>query len=276
MSKARSADSVPTTMKRAPRSMTVALAAATLTLPSCYQIQVTANAGPALLSASGDIGYYEGNSVGGASTYPPVIQDIDSAFGVGNTEVAPFGSVSVDVGVPVLTISSFRFATSGEGELQEGFGGLTNGTPVRSDFEVLDVKATYVFGIPVGPVSIAPGFGVDYLDMKLRLVNQLNPTEVQTADLSAPIPFGVVRTEYVHKQRLRLMAELGYMSADVGDYEARLVEFEAMASYQLSARWHLFLGYRYTVLDAKAKLDEDYIDAKFAIQGPMIGGGLRF
>jgi hypothetical protein len=240
-------------MKRAPRSLTVALAAATLTLPSCYQIQVTANAGPALLSASGDIGYYEGNSVGGASTFPPVIQDIDSAFGVGNTEVAPFGSVSVDVGVPVLTISSFRFATSGEGELQEGFG-----------------------GIPVGPVSIAPGFGVDYLDMKLRLVNQLNPTEVQTADLSAPIPFGVVRTEYVHKQRLRLMAELGYMSADVGDYEARLVEFEAMASYQLSARWHLFLGYRYTVLDAKAKLDEDYIDAKFAIQGPMIGGGLRF
>lgn len=223
MSGARSADSAPTTMKRAPRSLTVALAAATLTLPSCYQIQVTANAGPALLSASGDIGYYEGNSVGGASTFPPVIQDIDSAFGVGNTEVAPFGSVSVDVGVPVLTISSFRFATSGEGELQEGFGGLTNGTPVRSDFEVLDVKATYVFGIPVGPVSIAPGFGVDYLDMKLRLV-----------------------------------------------------EFEAMASYQLSARWHLFLGYRYTVLDAKAKLDEDYIDAKFAIQGPMIGGGLRF
>lgn len=263
-------------MKRAHRSKAVLLATALLPLPACYQIQVTANAGPALLSVSGDIGYYEGNSVGGASTFPPVIQDIDSAFGVGNTETVPFGSVAVDAGVPVLTISSFRFATSGDGALQEGFGGLTNGTPVRSDFEVLDVKATYVFGIPVGPLTISPGVGVDFLDMKLRVVNQVNPTEVQTADLTAPIPYGVVRGEYVLDKRLRLMVEAGYMSADVSDYEARLVEFDAMASYQLSAHLHLFVGYRYLVLDAKAKLDDDFIDAKFAMQGPMVGGGLRF
>lgn len=263
-------------MKRAHRSKAVLLAAALLPLPACYQIQVTANAGPALLSVSGDIGYHEGSSVGGSSTFPPVIQDIDSAFGVGNTETVPFGSVAVDTGVPVLTISSFRFATSGEGALQEGFGGLANGTPVRSDFEVLDVKATYVFGIPLGPLSISPGFGVDYLDMKLRVVNQVNPSEVQTADLTAPIPYGVVRAEYVHEKRLRLMAEIGHMSADVDDYEARLVEFEAMVSYQLSTHWHLFAGYRYLVLDAKAELDGDFIDAKFSMQGPMVGGGLRF
>jgi hypothetical protein len=263
-------------MNRLNRRLLSALAACAATLSACYQIQVTANAGPALLAVSGDIGYYEKDAVGGGSTFPPVIQDIDSAFGVGNTEVAPFGSVSVDVGVPVLTISSFRFASSGEGELQEGFGGLPNGTPVRSDFEVLDVKATYVFGIPVGPVSIAPGVGMDFLDMKLRVVNQINPGEVQTADLTVPLPYGVVRAEYAYRNRLRFTAEVGYMQADFDDYEARLVQAEAMATYHLSSSWHVFLGYRHLVLDAKADLDGDFLDAKFAIQGPMVGGGFRF
>jgi hypothetical protein len=263
-------------MVRANRLSPALLAASLLTLPSCYQIKVSAHAGPALLSLSGDVGYFEANSVGGSSTFPPVIQDIDSAFGVGNREFAPYASVSVDVGVPVLTVSTFRFGTSGEGELREGFGGLPNGTPVRSDFEVLDVKTTYTFGIPVGPCSIAPGVGVDVLDMKLRVVNQINPSEVQTADLTAPVPFAVVRGEYLRGKSLRLVAEVGYMSADVGDVEARLVEFEALASYQLSTRWHVFVGYRYLVLDAKAELDDDYLDAKVALHGPMLGGGVRF
>jgi hypothetical protein len=44
----------------------------------------------------------------------------------------------------------------------------------------------------------------------------------------------------------------------------------------LSTRWHVFVGYRYLVLDAKAELDDDYLDAKVALHGPMLGGGVRF
>ena len=248
-------------------------------LPACYQLEVTAHAGAAQIGLSGDLGYFESQPTGSSSTFPPPTQDIDSAFGIGNSQTAPYGLVSIDTGVPVLTVSAFSYKTSGEGDLAVGFGGIQPSggasVPVSSDFEVLDIKTTYCFEVPIGPVTIGPGIGLDYLDMKLRVVNQLDPAEVQTANLSVPVPFVLLRGE-VDLKWFDLVAEVGYMSADVEDLEARLVDIEAMAIFR-PAHWvHLFVGYRQLVLDAKGYVDDDYVDADVTLQGPMIGGGFRF
>jgi hypothetical protein len=263
-------------MNRSNRRLFPLLAVLLATLPACYSLDVTAQAGYAQMSLSGDIGYFEADP--GPSTSDPSApkQDIDSAFGIGNSEGAPYGRASVDCGVPILTVSGFAYKTTGSGTLQEGFGGIPAATDVDSSFEVLDIKTTYVFEIPIGPVSIAPGIGVDYLDMKLRVVNP-DPVlqEVQTANLSLPIPFAVVRGE-VDLKWFNFVGELGYMSADVEDLEARLVDIEAMLMVR-PVRWaHLFLGYRSIVLDAKGNLDNDYVDADVTLSGFMFGGGFEF
>lgn len=263
-------------MKPSNRRSFPLLAALLLTLPACYSLDVTAQAGYAQMSLSGDVGYYEDDPGISASDPDAPQQDIDSAFGIGNSEGAPFGRASVDCGVPILTVSAFAYKTSGTGTLSEGFGGIPAATDVSSSFEVLDIKTTYVFEIPIGPVSIAPGVGVDYLDMKLRVTNQ-DPVvpEVQTANLSLPIPFGCVRGELDLKW-FNVLAEVGYMSADVEDLEARIVDVEAMVMFR-PTRWaHLFLGYRSIVLDAKGYLDTDYVDADITLSGFMLGGGFEF
>ncbi len=268
-------------MKASNRRPFLLLAALLAAFPACTSLDVTAQAGYAQMSLSGDVGYYEpiNSSTGGptGAVNPPPLEDVDSGLGIGGSYGAPYLRAEVDCGVPVLTVSSFSYKASGSGEIQDQFGGIVAGgtpVPVSSDFEVFDVKTTYVFEIPIGPVSIGPGVGLDYLDMKLR-VRDVSLAD-QTANLSVPAPFGVVRGE-VDLKWFSFVGELGYMSADVGDVEARIVDIEALLMVR-PARWaNLFVGYRSLALDAKGSLDgSDYVDANVVLSGFMIGGGFEF
>lgn len=268
-------------MKASNRRLFLSSIAALAALPSCTSLDVTAQAGYAQMSLSGDVGYYEpvNSSTGGATgaVNPPPLEDVDSGLGIGDSYGAPYLRAELDCGVPILTVSSFSYKASGAGEIQEQFGGIVAGgtpVPVSSDFEVFDVKTTYVFEIPIGPVSIGPGIGLDYLDMKLRVRD--DSLADQTANLSVPAPFGVVRGE-VDLKWVSFVGELGYMSADVGDVEARIVDIEALLMVR-PARWaNLFVGYRSLALDAKGSLDgSDYVDANVTLSGFMLGGGFEF
>ena len=122
-----------------------------LVLPSCYQLEVTAEAAYAQLSLDGDIGYRNG------ATTASIEQDIESAFGLGDDQGTPYGRVMVDVGVPVLAVSGFQFEESGTGYLQADFGNVPAGIGVDSDFEMTNAKASLAFQIDLGPVAISPG-----------------------------------------------------------------------------------------------------------------------
>jgi len=261
------------------RRLFLSLAALLVALSACTSLDVTAQAGYAQMSLSGEVGYFEpvNSSTGGATgaVNPPPLEDVDSGLGIGDSYGAPYLRAEVDCGVPVLTVSSFAYKASGSGTIQDQFGGITaDGTPVSSDFEVFDVKTTYVFEIPIGPVSIGPGIGIDYLDMKLRVRD--NTLADKTANLSVPAPFGVVRGE-VDLKWFHFVGELGYMSADIGDLEARIVDVEALLMVR-PVRWaHLFAGYRSLVLDAKGSLDgSDFVNADVTLSGFMFGGGFEF
>lgn len=258
-------------MKASNRRLFLLLALLPAAFPACTSLDVTAQAGYAQMSLSGEVGY----SRGASGTEAPK-QDIDSAFGIGNSEGSPYGGAAVDFGVPILTISAFALKTTGAGTLSDGFGGIPAATPVSSALDLLDIKTTYVFEVPIGPFSIASGVGLDYLDVKLRVSN-LDPVvpEVQTADLSLPVPLGCVRGE-LDLEWLNVLAEVGYMSAALEGVEAQIVDVEAMVMFRPSRWAHLFLGYRWLALDVKGSLDTDYVATDIALRGFMLGGGFEF
>lgn len=259
----------------APQRMRTLLRCTALTLmsglTSCYQFAVSADAGYAQLKLDGDLGY-----VDGASTVN-FQQDIQSAFGLGDKQGTPYGRVSIDTGVPVVTVSGFQFDESGEGVLQANFGDsplLIAGTPVRSDIELANIKGSYLFQIDLGPVAISPGIAVDWFDLDVRVRDRFGIAD-ERVELQAPVPLLMLRGE-VDLGVVGAMAEVGYLEVDVDDIQASLLDIEAMLTLKPAWWFDLFAGYRSLAIDADGLVDGDSVDADLTISGFIVGGGLRF
>ncbi len=240
------------------------------TLPSCYQFAVTAHAGFAQYAIEGDLGYVDGSSAAA------VDQDVESAFGIGDDQGTPVARIAIDTGVPVLSASGFMFDEQGSGVLQGSFGNaFAAGLPVNSDFELTNLKAAYAFKIPLGPVSVSPGVGLDYFDLTLELRDQFGFGR-ETLELKAPVPIGFLRGEVNLGDYVSLLAEGGYMSILVDDFDMTLLDIEAMLMVRPTKMLDLFVGYRMIDFEGEGEIESDRTDANFQFGGFMIGGGVRF
>ncbi len=249
----------------------VAAVASLATLPSCFQLEVTAQAAYAQLAVDGEIGYVSGSSS------VSVAQDVESAFGLGDDQGRPYARAALDMGVPVLAVSAFTFEESGTGVVQANFGDsgtLVAGPPVRSDLEMVNAKASYSFEIPLGPVSIAPGICANYFDLDLRVRDLIGIAD-ERAELEAPVPMAFVRGE-VDLLIVSGVVEVGYMAIDVEDVDVEFLDLEVLAMVHPTPLLHLFVGYRMLDLQADGEIDGDTFDADLEIAGFLIGGGLRF
>ena len=245
--------------------------AAVCALPSCYQFKAHAQAGYAQLAVDGDLGYVSG------STTASIRQDIQSAFGLGDDQGSPYGRVSIDTGVPVLTVSAFSFDESGTGVLQANFGDsplLTAGTPVQSELEMMNIKGSYLFQIDLGPVAISPGIAVDYFDLDVQ-VRDLIGIANESVELQAPVPLAMLRAE-VDLSVVSAMVEVGYMRVDVDEISGSLLDLEAMLMVHPTSMIDLFAGYRMLALEADGEIDGDTFDTDIQIGGLIFGGGIRF
>jgi hypothetical protein len=240
-------------------------------LASCYQFEVHAQAGYAQMSVDGDLGYVSTTG----STPVNFRQDVESAFGLGADQGTPYGRLSIDTGVPVITVSGFVFDESGEGTLTANFGeNLTAGVPVRSDLEIASLKGSYLFQIDLGPVAISPGIAVDYFDLDVRVRDAIGIAD-ERVELRAPVPLAMLRGE-VDLGFVSALAEVGYMKVDVDDVEGSLLDLEAMLMLHPAPWLDIFAGYRSLTLEADGEIDGDAFDTDITISGFIIGGGLRF
>ena len=257
-----------------PLMRTLALAAAAAlvaTLPSCFSFGVSAHAGYAQLAVDGDLGYVSG------STPASISQDVESAFGLGDDQGRPYARAEVDLGVPVVAVSAFTFEESGTGVLEANFGDsgtLVAGTPVRSDFEMFNAKASLAFEIDLGPVSLAPGVCANYFDLDVRVRDLIGIAD-ERVELQAPVPMAFVRGE-VDLAIVSGIVEVGYMAIDIDDVETKFLDLELLAMVHPTAMLDLFVGYRMLDLDAEGEIDGDSFDADLQIGGFLVGGGLRF
>ena len=248
-----------------------AVLAAVCFTPACYEFKVHAQAGYAQLAVDGDLGYVNG------STTASIRQDVQSAFGLGDDQGSPYARVSVDTGVPVISVSGFTFDESGEGVLQANFGDsplLVAGTPVRSELEMTNIKGSYLFQIDLGPVAISPGIAVDYFDLDVQVRDAIGIAN-ERVELQAPVPLAMLRGE-VDLGIVSAMAEVGYMRVDVDEVSGSLLDIEAMLMVHPTALIDLFVGYRSLMLTADGEIDGDTFDTDLQVGGLILGGGLRF
>jgi hypothetical protein len=179
--------------------------------------------------------------------------------------------------VPVVAVSAFTFEESGTGVLEANFGDsgtLVAGTPVNTNFEMLNAKGSLAFEIDLGPVSIAPGVCANYFDLDVRVRDQIGIAD-ERVELNAPVPMAFVRGK-VDLGIVSGIAEVGYMAIDIDDVDTKFLDAEVLVMVHPTAMLDLFAGYRLLDLDADGEIDGDSFDADLQIGGFLIGGGVRF
>lgn len=247
------------------------IAAGALLFAGCQIPTMTAQVGYARLAVDGDIGYVSGSTSGSIS------QDVESAFGLGDSQGSPYGRAVLDTGVQVFSVSAFALSDEGTGVLEANFGDsglLLANTPVRSELDLFNVKGAYAFEIPIGPVSISPGIALDYFDLDLEVSDLIGIT-TERVELNAPLPLAFLRAEATLGP-VSAVAEVGYIEVDVEDVDAKFLDIEAMLVVQPAPLLQLFVGYRSVNLEAQGLIDGDAFDTDLRIGGFLIGGGLRF
>ena len=249
------------------RNLTAAVAL--LGLCSCYQLEVSAQAGYAQLALDGDLGYVNGSSSA------EIRQDIESAFGLGDDQGSVYGRASVDFGVPTLTASGFLFEDEGQGVLTADFGdNLVANTPVASEFSMANAKVSYVFDISLGPVTVSPGIAADFIDLSMEVRDTLGIVS-EKVELQAPIPLAFLRAG-LDFGIVGAMVEGGYMQVDIDDVEAKMLDIEALVELRPLDWLNVFAGYRSIQVQAEGLIDEDQADIDIGVSGWLIGGGIRF
>ena len=253
------------------RLLTLIAASTLLVLPSCYQLQISAQAAYARMAIDGDLGYVSG------STTASIQQDVKSAFGLGDDQGIPYGRLTIDTGVPVLAVSGFAFDEQGTGVLNASFGSNPNliaGAGVRTDFQMKNAKVSYAFQISLGPVKISPGLAVDYFDLDIE-VRDLIGIARENVQLQAPIPMGFLRGE-VDLSVVSAVVEVGYMQIDIKDVQAKLLDIEALLMVHPWSLFDVFVGYRSLGFQADGLIDNNSFDTDLTISGLLIGGGITF
>lgn len=95
-------------------------------------------------------------------------------------------------------------------------------------------------------------------------------------DITAPLPNLRVEGFYALSPKWALISSIGWLSLDYDDYEGSFIYVHARASYRITERFGLGIGYQY--LDMDFSVDRDPGEAGFDIQfnGPSIHLGYSF
>src|SRR5215510_4007876 len=167
------------------RSCTVA--AATL-LAACAPHTFRADVGAAFARVEGQIGLQ--NSAGSA-VLADNMNDLQDHLGVGDQDESPMVRLEADWGPSRVKASTFSHNSAGSGTLAGAFGDIPAGTQVFTDFDFVDVTASWSYDLVPSPTfRLAPGVQVGYysLDIITRAPS-LSAFEQVDTDLIAPMPY---------------------------------------------------------------------------------------
>jgi hypothetical protein len=247
------------------------LVAASFVLASCTSYGATGQAGFAYMKVGGGLALDSGTGGSVAS----IEQDIDSAFGLGDAQGSPYLRGQIDAGVPVLTASVFWLKESGQGQLDDPFGGLVTGTTVDTQLDLTVAKIAATFDFDLWLLKLSPGilFDVFAIDFDAR-ESVLGSSEDIDEMVFVPMPF--LRAEAGFGP-VNATAEIGYIDVSGLDNSGgRFLDFEAMIEFYPLPLGHLFTGYRYIGIDANGDSGTESFATDLQIQGWVLGGGLRF
>jgi hypothetical protein len=255
------------------------LAGLSLAPASCTSASI--DAGYLDLELSGDIGFARGSTnVSGRAS-------IDQGLGQGGSTGAPFGRVELanDDGLfgYGMSVSGFLYDNQGTGILTASYGNISAGTPVRSDFNIINAKVGFFLSFDIaGVVFIRPGIAADMFlpDMEVATTT-LTPTITETIDDPGGVPLPFVQVGF-DAGIVSGFVEVGYLPLDTEDLnlgseydvESETLDIEAMVKVRPASHIELFAGYRLFQLDLEGRLSQDTVDIDIDLAGFMVGGGV--
>jgi len=246
--------------------------AAALLFAACAPHTFRADVGAAFARVEGQIGLQ--NSAGSA-VLGDNMNDLQDHLGVGDEDESPYVRLEADWGANRVKASAFTHNSAGSGTLAGAFGDIPAGTQVFTDFDFVDVTASWSFDLmPTPTVRIAPGVQVGYysLDITTRAPS-LSAFEQVDTDIIAPMPY--LDTE-VDLGWISFGVNGGAIAITLTDATGRYWDAEGYVRATLMQHVELIGGVRYLLFDAHGEASHRDFDADLDVFGWFIGGGVRF
>lgn len=196
-------------------------------------------------------------------------------LGLDDRQNEPYGKASFRLGSSELSLSAFQTDFSGSGTLTAAFGGISASTPVNSKLELTNAKFLWRwYLIDMDILSVGPGLGVDYIDMKAEVTApSLSTTE--DFDAKAPIPVPGLSAE------LRLGPFAAYadaygISVNQGDADGTFLDLEGGLRYKPFPFIDATAGYRLIQIEASGDDGTQSFDADYKLPGIFFSIAVRF
>ncbi len=248
----------------------LALSPLLLALSSCSGFGIQVDGGYAKMQMSGKVALSPNNSAINLGT---IEVDVEKNLGLADEVATPYGRAEIAAGIASFTFSGFTMTQSADGTIPVSFGGISASANVHTDFDLTAVKGAVHFDlINLGVVRIAPGVGVDLMDIKWTVKESLTTT-TENLDVLAPIPMLFVQSE-VNLGNLSATLDVGGVDIDVGDVKGTFFDLEGVVRYTPTSMIEVFAGYRWISLDAEGTDQAQRYLADLSIQGWMVGVGI--
>ena len=246
---------------------------ALVALESCTLPYARAYAGYSSMGLSGDIALAPAAGTGNLGALKI---DVENELGLDGNSGSPYGRIDAGFGPIGVTVSAFTYSKVSTGTVTRQFGNITAGTDVRSDLDLTDIKAAVLWNaINIGPLRIAPGLGVNYLDLNLDVRTLTGVAASDNVDIVAPIPMAFLQGD-LELGKFGLTVDAGGMAVDLKDASGTYWDVEALLRFEPVKHVNIFGGYRWISLNAKGNADGQDFDANLDLKGWFVGGGISF
>lgn len=247
----------------------IAVAASALVLSCSAPPDLAVRGGWTRLELGGDVALAPSSGAATASI------DVRDQLGL-EAEGTPWVGAALDGPIGRVEVSAMRYESEGDGRLDASFGDIAAGTPVESEAKVDNLKATWTFDVvDTGMFRLAPGIGVDWFDIDTT-VRSVTPVSVfERIEISAPLPLAVLEAA-VELGAVTLELQAGGMHLDAGDIDGTYFDLGSRLVVTPTEGVELFVGYRYLSIEAAGRADGQPYDADLAMDGILVGGGVRF
>lgn len=243
-----------------------------LAFASCVGQVYRVDVGAMFAKARGDLALQNSSA-----TSPNVLHDeqndLDRNMGLGDTEPSPYLRVQMDQEKHRVRLHGFGVDASGSGTLGGDYGDLTAGTQVTTAMDFFAIGATYAYELlREEHYRVAAGAAFNFYSLDAAARSPAGRESVKT-DVLVPMPY--VEAEGFLGP-VTAGANVGLMSADLGDANGRYLDVEAYVRVQATEQLEAIIGYRYVVLDGFGRATSRDFDADVDVHGFFVGGGIRF
>jgi hypothetical protein len=202
--------------------------------------------------------------------------DVEDDLGVKDSSDSIYLRAEAHAAFLRLTLSAFKYDSSGDGTLTVDYGNISAGAQVSSDIEFTNLKTALTFDlINFGPVRISPGISVDIFDIDSD-VRSVSPVVVsESLDWTAPVPMVHLQGE-LDLGYVAANIDAGVMDVHLNDIDGTFWDLEGMLRVNPWDHVEFFGGYRYISIDGRGRVSGQDFDTDLTFTGWFVGGGFTF